>query len=119
MRVQSSVAIAERVEPQPDVALLRRTPDFYAAVEETVDDILLLLEGADSSEGDDRLTKAPLYASHGVPELWIVNLQREQVVVYREPAPDGYTTTRVYRRGETVIPLAFPDLAMAVNDIIG
>jgi Uma2 family endonuclease len=119
VRVQSSVALAERVEPQPDIALLRRAPDYYAAVDETVDDILLLIEVADSSEGYDRLTKAPLYAHHGVRELWIVNLQRDQVVVYREPAENGYTTTRVYRRGESISPLAFPDLEIAVNDSIG
>lgn len=119
LRVQSSVALAERVEPQPDVAILRNAPDFYAAIGETVDDILLLIEVADSSEGYDRLTKAPLYGRHGVLELWIVNLQRDQVVVYREPAPDGYTTTRVYRRGESISPLAFPDLTLAVDDILG
>ncbi len=119
VRIQSSVVLGERTEPQPDLAILTNRADFYATVDETVDDILLVVEVADSSEGYDRTTKAALYARYGVRELWIVNLARGQVVVYREPAPDGYTTTRVYRRGEAISPLAFPDLALAVDDIIG
>lgn len=63
--------------------------------------------------------KAPRYARTGVRELWIVNLQQDRLEVFREPGPDGYVTASVFRRGETIAPLAFPDLQIAVDDILG
>ncbi|MBA2447382.1 MAG: Uma2 family endonuclease, partial [Chloroflexi bacterium] len=67
VRVQSSIVLGERSEPEPDVALLRPRDDFYADADETPEDVLLVVEVADSSEVYDRRTKAPLYARHGIP----------------------------------------------------
>ena len=119
VRVQSSIVLGERSEPEPDVALLRPRDDFYADADETPEDVLLVVEVADSSEVYDRRTKAPLYARHGIPELWIANLNRDQIIVCRDPAPTGYATVRVARRGESISPLAFPDLTIAVDAILG
>jgi Uma2 family endonuclease len=119
VRVQSSVVLGDRSEPEPDLALLRWRDDFYATADEMPDDVLLIIEVADSSEGYDRQTKAPLYARYGIPELWIAMLNADQVIVYRDPMPDGYAMTRVARRGESISPLAFPDLAFAVEEILG
>jgi Uma2 family endonuclease len=119
VRVQGTVGLAERVEPGPDVVLLRPQADFYVEVEATAEDVLLVVEVADSSEAYDRLTKAPMYARYGVPELWIVNLNRDQVVVYRDPKATGYATTQVYRRGDSISPLAFPDLVVPIVSILG
>ncbi len=119
VRVQSSIVLGERNEPEPDLALLRRRDDFYADADETPADVLLVVEVADTSEAYDRRTKAPLYARHGIPELWIADLNRDQITVYRDPTPHGFATTRVARRGESISPLAFPVLTIAVNDILG
>jgi Uma2 family endonuclease len=48
-----------------------------------------------------------------------VDLNGNRITRYLDPAPDGYKTTRVYRRGESLSPLAFPDLVIPVNDILG
>ena len=56
----------------------------------TAADTLLLIEVADSSLRYDRKVKLPLYARHGVPELWIVDLEGGTVEVCREPRGDGY-----------------------------
>jgi Uma2 family endonuclease len=119
VRVQSPIVLGEYGEPEPDVTLLRFRADFYAESEETPEDVLLIVEVADTSEGYDRRTKAPLYARFGILELWIVDLNREWITVYTDPAPGGYATTRVFRRGESLSPLAFPDLTTAVDDILG
>jgi len=119
VRVQSSIVLDDYVEPEPDVVLLRFREDFYADSDETPDDILLVVEIADSSEAYDRQTKAQLYARHRIPELWVASLNRKEVFVYRDPTPDGYATTRVARRGETISPLAFPNLVVAVDAILG
>ena len=117
--VQNPVQLSDQSEPQPDVALLRPRPDVYADREVTAADVLLIIEVADSSEAYDRQTKAPLYARSGIPELWIVDLIRDHVALYRHPTNDGFGTTRVTRRGESISPLAFPGLTIAVNDILG
>ena len=119
VRVQSSIVLGERSEPEPDVVLLRPRADFYADADETPEDVLLVVEVADSSEVYDRQTKAPLYARYGIPELWIANLNRDQIVVYGDPTPEGYATTRVARRGESISPLAFLELTIAVDGVLG
>ena len=80
---------------------------------------MLVVEVADSSEVYDRQTKASLYARHGILELWIVSLNRDQILLHRDPTPGGYATLRVARRGESISPLAFPQLTIAVDAILG
>ena len=119
VRVQNPVLLGEHSEPQPDLALLRRRADYYAAGHPAPADILLVVEVADTSVEFDRQVKAPLYARSGLPELWIVDVDRDHVTVHRDPTSEGYATVRVLRRGDTISPLAFPDLTIAVDDILG
>ncbi|MDP8922709.1 MAG: Uma2 family endonuclease [Chloroflexota bacterium] len=119
VRVQSPIRIRERNEPQPDLALLRPRADFYATGHPTPADVLLVVEVEDTTVEYDTRTKAPLYARAGIPELWVVDLPRACVVTHREPSDIGYAATRVHRRGEVLRPLAFPDLAVPVDDILG
>lgn len=46
-------------------------------------------------------------------------MNRAWITCYLDPTADGYSTTRVYRRGESLSPLAFPNLVIAVNDVLG
>jgi Uma2 family endonuclease len=119
MRIRSSIVLGDYSEPEPDLTLLRRRDDFYARSDETPEDMLLVVEVADSSESYDRRTKAPLYARFGISEYWIVDLSHGWITRYLDPTPDGYGTTRVYRPGESLGPLAFPDLLIPVADILG
>ena len=119
VRVQGSIALANHAEPEPDLAILRYRDDFYGMTEATEQAVLLIVEVADTSEWYDRTTKAPLYARFGIPELWIADLNRDFVTRYTDPTPDGYATTQVFRRGESLTPIAFPDLAVNVTDILG
>ncbi len=119
VHVQNPVPLNERSEPEPDLTLLRFRADFYASADPTPADVLLVVEVADSSVEYDRQVKAPLYARTGIPELWLLDLGRDHLVVYREPSGSGYGTTRVLRRGETISPVAFPDLVIPVVDLLG
>ena len=119
VRIQGSIVLDGYGEPEPDLVLLRPRDDFYYDVDAMPEDVLLIIEVADSSEGYDRLTKAPLYATYRIPELWIADLNRDRVGIYRDPTPTGYATVQVARRGETISPLAFPDLKIAVEAILG
>ncbi len=117
--IQNPIRLDNRSEPQPDLVLMRPKDDYYASGHATPADVLLVVEVADSSIEFDRQIKAPLYARHAVPELWVVDLGRDHVMVYREPAATGYATTQVFRRGDTISPGTVPELQIAVVDILG
>ena len=51
--------------------------------------------------------------------MWLVNLQEDILEVYRNPEHGEYLEVIRLRRGETVSPLAFPDVVLEVADILG
>lgn len=117
--VQDPVRLDEHSEPQPDVTLLQWRDDFYRNGHPGPGDVLLLIEVADSSIEFDRTAKLAAYARAGIPEFWIVNRPSRRIESYADPTGDSYTTVRYFNPGETVAPLAFPDIAMDVNQVIG
>ena len=119
VRVQNPVRLSDYSEPEPDLALLRPQPDFYAAAHPGPADVLLIVEVADTSVGVDRATKMPLYARAGISEAWLVDLHAEQVEVHRQPTPRGYQEVYSLGRGTHLAVTAFPDLTLAVDNILG
>ena len=117
VRVQNPVVLDEYSEPQPDLVLLRRRPVPYKDADATADDVLLLIEVADSSIRYDRTTKLRLYAEAGVPEYWIVDCTAESVEVYRSPDARGYAEVQVRTGSATVSPTAMPDLTLPLPEI--
>ena len=105
--------------PQPHVAILRIRPDYFANDLPGPEDVLLLIEVADTSLGYDRGTMLPLYAAAGIIEVWIANLNDACVEVYRRPEAGDYRDQRVFRRGDTVTPVALPDLEFPVEAMLG
>ena len=118
VRVQGPVRLDDDNEPEPDVMLLRRRDDYYATGHPGPNDVLLLIEVADSTLEFDRNEKLPLYARAGIPEVWIANLQDRRVESYTDPAEDGYATVRYFEVGSSVAPLSFPDIALEVARIV-
>jgi Uma2 family endonuclease len=111
--------LGEYSEPQPDLALLKPHPDFYAREHPTPEDVLLVVEVMDSSASYDREVKVPLYARFGIPETWLVDVEQGLVEVYRAPGPEGYQQVRTLRRGERLSPQAFPELSVMVDELLG
>ena len=109
----------EDSEPQPDVALLRPRTDFYTRDHPEAQDVYLVIEVADTSVVADRDVKFPIYARAGVPEAWLLDVSTERLEVHRHPGPDGYQDVRFFQRGEWVAPLAFPDLVLTVDGLLG
>ena len=119
LSVQNSVRVSESFEPQPDVVLLRLRPDFYVGAVPRPEDVLLIVEVADSSLGYDRGTKLRQYAEAGIPEVWVANLRRPSVTQHRDPQAGRYQQVAIFRRGSGISPLAFPDIELRVEDILG
>lgn len=117
--IQNAVRINIFSAPEPDVALLRFRNDFYSTGKARPEDILLLIEVADTTVSSDRQIKIPLYAQAEVPEVWLVNLPRKIIEVYTEPKNGKYQIVRKAGKSETLTPKMIADLTVKVADIIG
>lgn len=109
--MQNPLRLDAHSEPQPDLMLLRPRADDYRDTHPTPADVLLLVEVADSTLAYDRGPKLALYARHGVPEVWIVDLGGRAVEICRQPGPDGYGERRRVMDG-TATPTLVPGLAV-------
>jgi Uma2 family endonuclease len=118
VRVQSCLIASPHSVPEPDVAIVPWTPRRYADAHPTT--ALLLLEVADSSLPQDRLSKSRIYAGDAIPQYVIVNLRADRVEVFTDPDP----AARVYRaqvvvgRGERIELQAFPGTFVCADDLL-
>ncbi len=119
VRVQGSIRLNERSEPQPDLVLLRRRADFYRDTDAGPEDVLLIVEVANTSLPYDRGVKGPLYARASIPELWEVDLNEQSITVHREPGPAGYRSVSVVRSDDRLSPQAFPEFILTADQILG
>ncbi len=117
--IQNPVKLNDASEPQPDVALLRPRPDFYESRHPQAEDIFLIVEVADTTTQSDREIKIPLYAEGGIPEVWLVNIREQCLEVYRTPSAEGYQVVKKLQRGQKISLQAFPDVEIAVDEILG
>lgn len=90
VQVQGPVRLGDLSEPEPDFALLEPRADFYRDALPGAADILLLIEVADTTLRFDRSVKAPLYARHAIPELWVIDLENALLHFYRQPKGGAY-----------------------------
>jgi Uma2 family endonuclease len=123
VRTESPVALDDRSEPEPDVAVVRGGPRDYADAHPV--DPVLVVEVALTSLVFDREDKASLYARAGRPEYWILNLVDRVLEVRRNPAPDpaasygwSYGATQTLGAGDAVSPLAAPGARILVADLL-
>jgi Uma2 family endonuclease len=116
--VQGPVRLGSHSEPEPDIAVLRRSPDDYERELPGAADVLLVVEVADTTLARDRDVKAPLYAGYGIPEYWLVDTTAREVIVYREPGPDGHyrSVDRVGADGTLAITL-LPEASIRVSRV--
>lgn len=119
VRVQSPIRLDDFSEPQPDLALLRWRDDFYRGAHPTPDDVLLVVEVADTTVATDRSVKLPLYAMAGITEAWIVNIPEEQIEIYTDPSGDAYRISVQSVRGERAESLTLKELSVGVDELLG
>lgn len=116
--VQNPVRLDDGSEPEPDIAVLRPRDDDYASATPRADDVLLVIEVADTSLADDRAIKAPLYGESGIAEFWIVNLVENVVEVHRRPEPSGYGSVRRAVAGDALDISMVPGAALPAADVL-
>jgi Uma2 family endonuclease len=115
--VQNSLVLAEDTELEPDLKILRRRSVPYKELEAHADDVLLVIEVAESSLSYDRSTKPRLYAEAGICEYWVVDCAAESVEVHRTPQAGCYQDVSRLTGVAPVNPLAFPDIRVTLAEI--
>ena len=115
---QSTIRLNDGSGPEPDIALLTPQASMDRENVPGPEDILLIIEIADSSLRIDRNQKARRYAESGIPELWIFVLDADEIEVHRQPTPDGYADMQTYRRGDTLTIQELPGVELAVEDLL-
>lgn len=111
--------LKDESEPEPDVTLLKYREDFYSEELPKAEDVLLLIEVADTSVEYDREIKIPLYARAGIQEVWIVNLLENCIEIYSSPRSGVYELSLTVKNDQTLSPKAFPDISLTAKQILG
>ena len=119
LRPQLPLRLNDFNEPEPDIVLLKPRRDCYSSRHPGPADVFLVLEISDSSLKYDRDIKLPIYARFLVPEVWIVDLPGDAVLVYRDPSEGGYATSLSFRRGDAPSCFAFPDVELPIEEVLG
>ena len=117
VRARNPISLDDHSEPEPDIALLRRRDDFYKSAHPTPDDILLVVEIADSSLLFDRNVKVPLYARHGIVEVWLVDVKTWRVTRYRNPLRGEYALIDQPDLGTPLVISTIADVRVALNPL--
>ncbi len=98
--------------PEPDLAIVPVTPsDRHPA------GALLVAEMGNTSLPMDLGPKARIYATAGVPEYWVLDVERREIVVHREPSGSRYERVERVGVGDRVTAVAVP-FTVAVADLV-
>ena len=94
-RSENPVPILPNSEPEPDFLIADKLAPGNKLRHPTLKETRLIIEVAYSTLSYDRKVKAPLYASSGIPEYWIINLKDRKIEVYHGPSVMDGTWKRV------------------------
>ena len=115
---QLPLHLDDHSEPEPDLMLLRPRDDFYATAHPVPADVLLLVEVSESTARYDREIKVPLYARHGVPEVWVVDLDERTLRIYGAPLAGAYTRVSATTTPGVLAPALLPELRIDLAPLL-
>jgi Uma2 family endonuclease len=120
--VQMPLVLGQTTDPEPDLAVVAGSPRGTSSHPTTA---ALVVEVSDTSLRYDTTVKMSLYAAGGIADYWVVDVSGRQLLVYRDPRPDGtashgfaYTTRFVLGATDTISPLRAPNVTVAVADLL-
>jgi len=118
VQAQGPARLDRYSEPEPDIAVFAPRADFYRHERPSLAQTLLVIEVSDSTLRYDRDVKVPLYARHGIREVWIVDLQHNELRVYRRPQGDSYLEQKVTKVPGITAVAALPGVAADLSGIL-
>jgi Uma2 family endonuclease len=108
---------ATQSEPEPDIAIVQPLGREYLQHHPYPENIFWLIEFSNTSLSKDLDPKAKAYATAGIPEYWVVNLQVMELIVMRELA-NGEYRSKVTLTDGMIHPIAFPDVVISVRQLL-
>lgn len=122
MRIQSPIEVkpgdSDRSLPEPDIALLTGADGAYGKRHSRGDELLLVVEVADTSLRQDLTTKRDLYARAGVGEYWVLDLQSRRLIVHLQPEEGEYRETAILAEGDPASCAVRPGQTTAVREFL-
>jgi Uma2 family endonuclease len=115
--IQNPVALPPNNELQPDLALLKPAAHKYKSSLPRPSEILLLVEVADTTLAYDRDVKIPIYASHGIGEVWLLDVRAESLSVFQSPVANVYSRVWMPGKNDTVSLLLLPHVNIHVMEL--
>jgi Uma2 family endonuclease len=115
VQTQSTLPLDDRNAPEPDLAVLRGTPDDLMQGELPV---ALVIEVADTSLERDRTVKQRLYAQAGIPAYWIVNLAARELEMFSDPRGERYRERTTRPEPAAVDVPVTPPVSVDVQDLL-
>jgi Uma2 family endonuclease len=97
--------------------LLRRRLDFYRSSHPEPGDVLLIVEVAESSLRYGREIKIRLYAKHGIPEVWLIDLQHNRLSRCSKPVEGVYQEVVISAPLTKVTLVLLPDVTLNLSSL--
>ncbi|MBA4191152.1 MAG: Uma2 family endonuclease [Planctomycetaceae bacterium] len=118
--VQMPLDVGQNTDPQPDIAIVQGSPRSSSVHPTTA---ALVVEVSDSSLRYDITSKAELYATAGIADYWVLDVDGRQLWVFRDPAPipgggAAYRSQAAFGPTESVAPLAAPTSPVRIADLL-
>lgn len=118
INAQNPIQLGNLSEPEPDFMLLRPHIDFYTTAHPKAEDVLLLVEVADSSLYYDQNEKQRLYAHHNITEYWLLNLNETCLEVYLQPHNDSYQQKMTLGKADSITLSQLQQITISLNKIL-
>jgi len=119
VRTQNPIVLNDFSEPQPDISVLRFREDYYDKAHPRPQDVLLVIEVADTTFPFDRQVKLPLYARAGIPEFLLFNLPKDEIEWFSQHELGAYQNHQVLKRGDRFESVIVPGLTLDIEAILG
>jgi len=117
VREAKPITLPNNSEPEPDLSIVQDLNEEYFDHHPYPENIFWIVEFSNTSLTKDLEIKSRVYARVGIREYWVVNLKRMELILFRDPVEDEYREKRILTHGE-ISPVAFPEVAIAVNQFI-
>jgi Uma2 family endonuclease len=117
IREAHPITLPDTSEPEPDIAIVRNRSTLYRDRHPYPEDIFWLIEISDSTLAKDLGIKKDLYASVGIAEYWVINLQESVLIVFKNLTTAGYQSTTSFTSG-IISPVAFPNISIDVQQLL-
>lgn len=104
-------------EPEPDIAIVRWRDDYYNERHPVAEDIYWLIEVANKTLKTDLKAKSIVYARNQIPEYWVIDLIKQQLIIHSEPENNHYRKVVKYVDG-TISALQFPTAEINIDVLV-